>query len=385
MAENQKHSDNIEKWLRLTNTKGVGPVAVKKLLDYFGDIDHIIDASVKGLMKVNGIGEKTAESILRGSNNFDTQKEIDLADKLKVRIISIEDPDYPAPLKKIFDSPPVLYVKGTLCRQDNLSLAIVGSRRCSLYGTEQANRFAHLLAGSGFTIISGMARGIDTAAHTGALSADGRTIAVQGCGLKNIFPPENAKLFEKIAENGACISELPLEYEPLAENFPARNRIIAGLSLATLVIEASNKSGAMLTAAAALENNREVMAIPGKIDSPLNQGTHRLIKQGARLVDCIEDIMEALGYIGDGLKSHCLQTQEEITKDAQKSLFNTENLKLTENEKIILDKLRNDSAHIEDIILTTKLTAGIVNSTLMSLRLKGLVKHHPGNIFSKNI
>ena len=274
------NSPDIEKWLKLAGEKGVGPVTFGRLLNYFGSAESVLGASAYELAKVEGIGLQTAEKIATSRDKTDAEAELTLAEKLGVWIIHLQDNRYPAQLKFIYDPPPVLYVKGTLVESDNLSVAIVGSRRCSLYGSEQASRFAHILAGAGFTICSGLARGIDTAAHQGAIAAGGRTIAVQGCGLANIFPPENKKLFDSIAESGACISELPLRYEPLAENFPPRNRIIAGLSLGTIVIEAGSNSGALHTAKSALEYNREVMAVPGKIDSPLSSGANRLIKQG---------------------------------------------------------------------------------------------------------
>ena len=304
MPEPQANSADIEKWLKLIRADSVGPTTFAKLIKHFGSVDCALGASVSQLAEIDGIGLKTAERIAATRDKFDVTSELELADKIGVWIINFEDKRYPPLLKQIYDPPPVLYIKGSLSRQDNLAISIVGTRRCSLYGQEQASRLAHLLSSAGFTIISGMARGIDTAAHHGALSAGGRTIAVQGCGLANIFPPENKKLFELIAESGACVSELPLRYEPLAENFPPRNRIIAGLSLGTIVIEAGLNSGAMITAKEAIENNREVMAVPGKIDSPLSKGAHQLIKQGAKLIESVEDVMEALGYIGEQLQEH---------------------------------------------------------------------------------
>ncbi|MHC4287431.1 MAG: DNA-processing protein DprA, partial [Planctomycetota bacterium] len=216
----EQHSPQIELWLKLVRAEGIGPTLFKRLLDYFGGVERILTASVVQLTKVEGIGNKTAERIVRTRDLFDADSELALADKLGVWIMHLQDDRYPPALRAIYDPPPVLYIKGTLTRSDNLAMAIVGSRRCSHYGTEQANRFSHLLASAGFTIVSGLARGIDSAAHRGALATKGRTIAVQGCGLSNIFPPENKKLFEQITENGAVISELPLTYEPLAENFP---------------------------------------------------------------------------------------------------------------------------------------------------------------------
>jgi DNA processing protein len=277
----------------------------------------------------------------------------------------------------------VLYVKGTLSKSDNLAVAMVGSRRCSLYGSEQASRFAHLLASAGFTIVSGMARGIDSAGHQGALSAGGRTIAVQGCGLANVFPPENKKLSELISASGACISELPLSYEPLAENFPSRNRIIAGLSLGVIVIEAPQRSGALLTASAALNYNREVMAVPGKIDSPLNKGVHQLIKDGAKLVDSIDDITDALGHIGRQLEPHISRTAADVTEKMDVPLFDVSRLKLTDCERAVYEFLGKEPLHIEQIITGLDFSPGSINGGLVSLQLKGLVRHIAGNMFVK--
>jgi DNA processing protein len=293
MADKQINSGKIEKWLKLLGADGVGPATFTKLLKHFGSADRALGVSVSELAQIDGIGFKTAEKIAASRNSFDTAGELETADKLGVWIINMDDERYPPVLKRIYDPPPVLYIKGTLTAGDNLAISIVGSRRCSLYGQEQASRFAYLLASAGFTICSGLACGIDTAAHRGALKAAGRTIAVMGCGLANVFPAENKNLFKLISEGGACISELPLKYEPLAENFPPRNRIIAGLSLGTIVIEAGLRSGALITARAAIDYNREVMSVPGKIDSPLSKGCHRLLKQGATLVESMEDVMQA--------------------------------------------------------------------------------------------
>ena len=383
MKKPQQHSVEIEKWLKLIRADNVGPTTFAKLIKHFGSVDQAIGASVSELAKIDGIGFKTAEQIARTRGKFDTAAELELAEELGVWIINFNDKRYPPVLKRTYDPPPVLYIKGTLTSSDNLCISIVGSRRCSLYGQEQSSRFAHLLSSAGFTICSGMARGIDTAAHQGALSASGRTIAVQGCGLANIFPPENKKLFELIADSGACISELPLRYEPLSENFPPRNRIIAGLSLGTIVIEASLRSGALITARVALENNREVMAVPGKIDSPLSKGAHQLIKQGAKLIESVEDVTEALGYIGEQLQSHVTAAATKASERMERPLFDVSKLKLSEDEKTIYVYLEKEPVHLEQIIADTNLAPGSINASLISLQLKGLVKQLPGSLFLK--
>jgi DNA processing protein len=384
MAELKSNSVDIKKWLKLIRADGIGPITFTRLVKRFDAVDRILGASVSELAKVDGVGLKTAERIAATRDKFDANAEMELAEKLGVWIINLDDNRYPPVLKQVYDPPPVLYVKGSLVREDNLAVSIVGSRRCSLYGQEQSSRLAHFLSSAGFTICSGMARGIDTAAHQGALSAGGRTIAVQGCGLANIFPPENKKLFELIAQSGACISELPLRYEPLSANFPSRNRIIAGLSLGTIVVEAALRSGALITARTALDYNREVMAVPGKVDSSLSKGAHQLIKQGAKLIESVEDVMEALGYIGEQLESHVSASATKAAEKVEKSLFDVSQLKLSSDEMVIYDSLDKEPIHIEQIIADTSLSAGSVNASLISLRLKGLIKQLPGNMFVKS-
>ncbi len=376
-----ENSGDVDKWLRLIRADGVGPVTFARLLKRFGSVDAALGASVAGLAKVEGIGYKTAERIAASRGAFDAEAELERAGKLGVWLVHMEDARYPTVLKQIYDPPPVLYVRGTLGREDNLGIAIVGSRRCSLYGQEQASRLAHLLAAGGFTIVSGLARGIDSAAHQGALAAGGRTLAVQGCGLARAYPPENKKLFELISGSGACLSELPLQYEPLAENFPTRNRIIAGLSLGTIVIEAGLRSGALITAKTALDSNREVMAVPGKVDSPLSKGPHRLLKEGARLIESVEDVMEALGYVGDQLKEHTAVASRRAVENVETPLFDATRLKLKGSEQAIYDSLGTEPLHVDQIIAETNLPPGAVNAGVMSLRLKGLIKQLPGNLF----
>ena len=379
----QTHSTDIEKWLSLIRAEGVGPVNFRKLVQKLGSIDAVLGASVAQLTKVEGIGDKTAARIVRTRGQFDAVKELELAEKLGVWLVCLDDDRYPAPLRGIYDPPPVLYVKGTLCRQDSLSVAVVGSRRCSQYGLEQAARFSHFLANTGFTVVSGLARGIDSAAHRGAISAKGRTIAVQGCGLAQAYPPENKALFAQIAEHGAVVSELPLGYEPLSENFPGRNRIIAGLSMGTLVIEASLKSGALITAQASLENNRDVMAVPGQIDNPSCAGSHKLLKQGARLIDSIEELMDALGCIGQDLKGHAETAAQCSEESIQKTLFDVSDLKLSESEQLVIDCFDGRPLHLEELIAQTDLPAGTIYAATVGLQLKGLLRQLAGNMFSR--
>jgi DNA processing protein len=283
------------------------------------------------------------------------------------------DEDYPRSLREIADAPVVLYVKGSLPSDDPLSLSIVGSRRASIYGISISEKFAYNLAELGFTIVSGLARGIDTAAHNGALKAFGTTVAVLGCGLDHVYPPENRDLLEKIAETGAIVSEFPMQVLPLPHNFPRRNRIISGLSSAVIVVEAAQRSGALITADFALEQGRDVFAVPGKIDQASSGGVNNLIKQGAKLITCVEDIVEDMAprvceYLegkNRGSKVHpCTDRLDNLTNE----------------EKLVYGYITDRPVHIDELTHCCEGTVPVM-SVLLRLELKRLVKQLPGKLF----
>jgi DNA processing protein len=362
-------------YLRLQRVPDVGPIRARNLVAHFGSVEAIWSASMAELQHVEGIGPHVAESVFRSRDDKGVEEEIAKALDCELRILCPEDGEYPKPLLHIPDPPICLYVRGTLQPADSVAVAIVGTRRCSHYGREQALRFGETLAGAGFTVVSGLARGIDGEAHRGALRAKGRTIAVLGNGLGSIYPREHEELAEEIAASGAIVSELEVDLGPDFKNFPPRNRIIAGLSLGVIVIEAGDKSGALITARLASEYNREVFAVPGNVDRPAQTaGSNALIRDGqAKLITCLEDVLNELGEVGKTLRPD----SSPLPTDAP--LFATANL--AQHERSILEAVSSGIEEVGGICASTRLDAGSVTSTLTSLQLRGLIRQLPGNRF----
>lgn len=359
----------LEALVGLNLTFDIGTIRLNKLLGFFGTPENILSAPRERLSLVYGIGPSISSGI-KSIGQKDIDKEFELAKKLGIRIITQDDIEYPLNLKNIPDPPIVLYVKGELKSQDNISIAIVGSRRASFYGLSSAEKFARELSAKGFTIVSGMARGIDTYAHRGALKQGGRTIAVMGSGFNHIYPEENKRLVQEIAKRGAVISEFPIDAGPLRQNFPRRNRIISGLSLGVLVVEAARNSGALITADFALEQGREVFALPGKIDCATAFGTNGLIRQGAKLVSCADDIIEEFNFDAQ----ECAQ---------KKSGADTFPAGLTGQEAVLYETIATCPADLDEIIEKTQLDIASISSMLLTLEMKKLIKQLPGKQFMR--
>lgn len=361
-------SNRLRSYLRLALAEGVGPVLFRRLCDALGGVGAAASAPAGELKKVDGVGPKTAAAIA-GVTDEQIDQELASAGKLSITILCLEDDDYPAALKTIYDPPPVLYIRGAIEESDAVAMAIVGSRHCTHYGMEQAERFGQLLGRAGFCVVSGGARGIDTAAHRGALAAGGRTVAVMGCGLAMSYPPENEKLFEQIVSlgRGAVVSELPMGVGVVGQNFPRRNRIISGLSLGTLIVEAARRSGALITGRDAAEQGREVFAVPGRVDSPLSAGTNDLIRSGATLVQGLDDILQQLGEVG--------------AKLAPSEESGPSPTGLTEEEKQLFAHLQADPMSLDELVHATQWPTGKVVSALTMLVLKGAATQQSGNRF----
>lgn len=359
--------------LALKRIEGLGSLGIRNLMDHFHDPELVFNASFEELTRVAGIGEKTASEILSFRKWDEINEELTLLEKLGVNVIPYWDEDYPELLKNIYDYPPFLYVKGQLSKED-ICVAIVGSRQASTYGKFTTEKLARELALKGITITSGMARGIDSAAHYGALSVNGRTIAVLGSGIDVIYPPENKELYHKIAESGAVISEYPPGTPPIANHFPARNRIISGLSYGVVVVEASDKSGSLITARLALEQGREVFAVPGDINHPGSRGTNKLIKQGAKLVQHVDDILDEI--LPQIIKLPAQQKKIEIEKREDTKEMPPG---LDEAERKVVSLLSKEKpVNVDTIIQKSGLGANEALNALLILELKGLIRQLPG-------
>jgi DNA processing protein len=377
LSQTQTISDVGRVYLRLHLASGLGPIILRRLLDRFGCAEAILSASRDELREVNGIGRTIARAIREAASADGVEQEVERAAACGVRIMCPEDAEYPPLLKHAPDGPVCLYVRGRLAKQDSVSLAIVGSRKPTYYGQEQARQFAEGLARLGLTIVSGLAYGVDACAHQGALVGEGRTIAVLGNGLADVYPPAHKDLADRIAGSGAIVSELPMETAPDSGNFPRRNRLIAGMTLGTLVIEGGQRSGAMITARLASDYNREVFALPGRCDSPMSCGPNTLIREGmGRLVTTVGDVLDGLGEVGRILRPEAAAGPSADGKSPAQTVAT-----LTENERRTLEVLGLDPMPIEMIVDAADLSAPETAAALTTLQLKRLVKQLPGNVF----
>jgi DNA processing protein len=351
---------------------GVGPIRVRALLEKFGTPEAILSAGRQQLMGVEGVGEEVARNIAGWREHVDLDAEMKRIEDAGVRVVTREDADYPKHLRQIYDPPLVLYVRGAMSDRDAVSVAVVGSRRTTLYGQEMARKLAYQLARLGVTVVSGLARGIDTHAHRGALQAKGRTVAVLGCGIDIVYPPENRELLEQIAQTGAVATEFPFGRTPDRQSFPMRNRIISGWSLGVVVVEANLRSGALITAHQAAEQGRQVFAVPGRADSILSRGTNRLIKDGAKLAEDAEDVLSEFEYL---IRA---EPANEVREAAP-------GLALSDLEQQIMTAIGQEEMAMDDIIRVSGLTSGCVSATLLALEMKRLVRQLPGKVYARRI
>ncbi len=377
----------LRHWLQLSFADGVGPILARRLIEVAGSVEAVCAADMKMLQQAEGVGSikgtKLLDSIRKAANLVDA--ELERAATAGVDLLCPDDPRYPVMLHSIPDPPSILYMKGSLEDRDLNGIAIVGSRKCSHYGREQAERFGALLAGAGFTVISGGARGVDSCAHRGAMqNPNGRTIAVLGSGIDVTYPPENVHLFEQIAEHGAVLSEYAMGTPPLSDNFPRRNRIVSGMSRGVLVIEADERSGALITARQACDDHgRPVFAIPGRVDNPLSRGPHKLIREGAALTTCIEDIIDGLGplprHATEPMLFEPVETPEPEREPDPEPIASS----LSDRQKLVLKNLGKEATTVDAIIERTELPASTVLQELTYLSLKGLVKRIDGQSYSR--
>lgn len=365
-------SDESLYWLGLSLTPGVGAVIFRRLLQRFETPRAVFRASLKDLLRVEGVGEKLGEEIRKGFPEKRVEDELRRLQEVGGRFLVWRDEAFPQRLLEIEDPPPVLYIRGELKREDELAVALVGSRKTSAYGRIFAERLSRDLVRHGVTIVSGMARGIDSVAHWGAITEGGRTIAVLGCGVDVIYPPENRSLFGKIQDQGAILSEFPMGSLPEGGHFPRRNRIISGIALGVVVVEARKGSGSLITARYALEQGREVFAVPGNVGTEGSLGTNRLIKEGAKLVESSEDILEEI-------LPQWSREKEVRPREGPMGPF------FSEEEQRLLNLMGLTPIHIDALIRESGIDAGRISSLLLGLELKGVVAQWPGKCFTKKL
>ena len=367
--------ESREAFIALNMIERVGPVRVRQLLDHFGEAPAILRASRQQLLAVHGIGSDTADSIVGWEKSVDLGAELKRIQEFGCHVLIQDDENYPPSLREIYDPPIVLYVKGTLDAKDKNAVAIVGSRQTTHYGLEVARKLGYQLGYVGVTTVSGGARGIDTAAHQGTLNAKGRTVAVLGTGINIVFPPENAELYQRISANGAIVTQFPFNRQADKQTFPIRNRIVAGMTLGTVVVEANLSSGALITANFATEYGRQIFAVPGRIDSPRSKGCHELIKQGAKLCEGAEDILSEFEYLFPQTNRPSAPNETGVLPA----------LMLSANEQAVYDALKkDDEISIDEVIRYSGLPSSAASVALLSLEMKRLIKQLPGKMFLRN-
>jgi len=366
-------SETVRPWLRLRSVPGIGNLTFRRLIQRFGEPMAVFDAVTDELLAVEGITPRLVSAIRQHARADEfSDREMDKAHRMDCHIVTQADHRYPALLLQIPDPPPYLYVFGNSAAFP-VSVAMVGSRHATSYGLTTTRRLSSDLAHQKITVVSGLARGIDTAAHEGALQGGGNTVAVLGSGLANIYPRENAGLCHRIAAQGAVVSEFPLDADPEPHHFPQRNRIISGMSLGTVVVEATLRSGSLITARMALEQNREIFAVPGSVNSYKSMGTHALIKEGAKLVTHVGDILEELPPMARR------QTEPPDANPSRPKGVTT----LSGDEKIVFDALSPYPTHVDDLTRQVNIDAGRVAGILLTLELQGLVNQDPGKFFRR--
>lgn len=361
--------DEKRELLRLNLVPGIGPRVQSLLLSRFETASEVFRAPGDQLLQIEGIGPKLSAAISEARNSDAAEKEWERCERSSITLLIRGTDEYPSMLAETCDAPAVLYCRGDLMPQDELAVGIVGSRRCTLYGRQQAERLAAALARAGMTIVSGLARGIDAAAHRGALAAGGRTLAVCATGLAKLYPPEHTDLAREIVAAGAVLSESPLDRGPSRGIFPQRNRIISGLSLGVIIIEATRKSGALHTSRHAMEQGREVFAVPGRIDSLASEGCHDLLRDGVTLVRDADDVLEELGPLLKPVK----RSEEDVVQTPRE-------LALSDQEREVLNLLTHEPQHIDEVVASGSLEASRVISTLTVLEMRRLVHRMPGGM-----
>jgi DNA processing protein len=361
------HDAELIDTVRLALVDGVGPRIRGRLLDRFGTPAAVLAAAPSDLREVEGVGPKLCERIIRAAAEIDAEGQIDFCRGHGIAILTEAYAEYPRALREIHDPPALLFVRGTLKPSDALAIGIVGTRHGTQYGLRQAERLAASLARAGLTIISGLARGIDAAAHRGAIDAGGRTLGILASGVLNIYPPEHDKLADMVAANGALISEQPPQSSPLAGTFPQRNRIISGMSLGVIVVEAAERSGALITSRHAMEQGRDVFAVPGNVDSRASRGCHRLLRDGAILVESADDVLEQLGPL-----------VEAAPREDGRKVHHPAELLLNEMEQKVLDAIRCEATSVDEVVVASGLPVPQVLATLSVLEMRHLIRRLSG-------